>query len=77
VDALAEGRRLAVVTLGADGAVAVLDGRREDIRPDRTAVDAPGAGDVFAAALLVALALGDDLAVALSEATRAALDSLA
>jgi sugar/nucleoside kinase (ribokinase family) len=77
VDALAEGRRLAVVTLGADGAVAVLDGQREDIRPDRTAVDAPGAGDVFAAALLVALALGDDLAVALSEATRAALDSLA
>ena len=77
VDALAEGRRLAVVTLGADGAAAVLDGRREDVRPDRTAVDAPGAGDVFAATLLVALARGDDLAAALSGATHAALDSLA
>jgi ribokinase len=77
VDALAEGRRLAVVTQGADGADAVLDGRRERVRPARSAADAPGAGDVFAATLLVALARGEDLGEALSAATRAALDSLA
>jgi sugar/nucleoside kinase (ribokinase family) len=39
--------------------------------------DAPGAGDAFAATLLVALAGGDDLAPALARATRAAVDSLA
>ena len=74
---LAEGRRLAVVTLGAEGAIAVAGDRVERIHPERVAEDAPGPGDVFAATLLVSLAAGDDLADALARATRAALDSLA
>jgi sugar/nucleoside kinase (ribokinase family) len=77
VHRLAEGRRLAVVTLGARGAEAVLDGRLERIAPERTAADAPGSGDVFAATLLVALTGGADLSNALSDATQAALGSLA
>ncbi|HSS74713.1 MAG TPA: PfkB family carbohydrate kinase [Gaiellaceae bacterium] len=77
VHRLAEGRRLAVVTHGARGAEAVLDGRLERVAPERTAADAPGSGDVFAATLLVTLGRGEELAGALSEATRAALDSLA
>jgi len=77
VHRLAEGRRLAVVTFGARGAEAVLDGRLERVAPERRAADAPGSGDVFAGTLLVALGRGEDLADALSEATRAALDSLA
>lgn len=74
---LASGRRLACVTLGSRGAIAVMDDRIERVEPERTAADGPGAGDTFAATLLVALARGDDLAAALSEASRAALDSLA
>jgi len=77
VHELAEGRRLAVVTLGAEGAVASLDGRVQRVTPTAAAADAPGSGDAFAGTLLVALARGDDLEAALSEATRAALDSLA
>ncbi len=77
VHRLAEGRRLAVVTFGARGAEAVLDGRLERVAPERRAADAPGSGDVFAGTLLVALGRGEDLADALSEATQAALDSLA
>ncbi len=73
VRALAEGRRLACVTLGARGAIAVLDGRVERAVPAATAADAPGAGDAFAAALLVSLAGGNDLAEALVCATQAAL----
>jgi sugar/nucleoside kinase (ribokinase family) len=65
------------VTLGARGAVAVIGERLERVEPQRVAPDAPGAGDVFGATLLVGLARGDDLAAALSEASRAALDSLA
>jgi ribokinase len=75
--ALAGGRRLACVTLGASGAVAVAGDRLERVSPGRAAGDAPGAGDAFAGTLVVALARGDDLADALSEATQAALDSLA
>ncbi len=75
--ALAEGRRLACVTLGAHGAIASLAGNVERIEPEVVAADAPGSGDAFAATLLVALAQGDDLASALSRAARAALDSLA
>jgi ribokinase len=74
---LAEGRRLACVTLGAGGAVAVMGARVERAHPEHAAADAPGAGDAFAGTLLVALARGDDLADAISLATRAALDSLA
>ncbi len=73
---LARGRRLACVTLGAQGAIAVLDGRLECAVPPATADDAPGSGDAFAATLLVGLAQGDDLAAALVRANRAALDSL-
>jgi ribokinase len=77
LDELAVGRRLACVTLGARGAVAILDGHREELAPARTLPDAPGSGDAFAATLLVALAQGDRLAGALERATQAALDSLA
>jgi sugar/nucleoside kinase (ribokinase family) len=77
VHRLAEGRRLAVVTLGARGAEALLEGRHERVAPERTTADAPGSGDVFAATLLVALGRGEDLADALTIAARAALDSLA
>jgi sugar/nucleoside kinase (ribokinase family) len=75
--ALAEGRRLACVTLGARGAIASLEGRVERIEPEAVAADAPGSGDAFAATLLVALAQGEALVDALARATRAALDSLA
>ncbi len=74
---LARGRRLAVVTLGARGAVAVAGERMERSVPEATVADAPGAGDAFGAVLLVALAEGDELAVALARATQAALDSIA
>jgi sugar/nucleoside kinase (ribokinase family) len=77
VHALAGGRRLAVVTHGADGAIAVAGDRVERARPASTAADAPGAGDVFAATLLVELARGHELADALERATQAAVDSLA
>jgi sugar/nucleoside kinase (ribokinase family) len=73
---LAEGRRLAVVTLGAEGAIAVAGDRVERVVPPATARDAPGSGDVFAATLLVGLARGDDLARALGHAAQAAVDSL-
>lgn len=75
--ALAAGRRLACVTLGARGAVAVLDGRVERAEPPAAAPDAPGSGDAFAASLLTSLASGRDLAEALGKACRAALHVLA
>ena len=62
VYALAEGRRLAVVTVGAEGAIAVAGGRVERARPASIAADAPGSGDVFAGTLLVELARGHELA---------------
>jgi ribokinase len=74
---LAAGRRLACVTLGERGAVAVLDGRVDRVVPQALAPDALGQGDVFAATLLVALARGEELAAALSGAAQAVLDSLA
>jgi ribokinase len=68
---LGERRRLACVTLGARGAVAVLDGELERAEPaERALQEAPGAGDAFAAALLVTLARGDSLAEALAEGCR-------
>jgi ribokinase len=71
VRALADRYRLACVTLGARGAVAVLDGRLERAEPaDRALQEAPGAGDAFAAALLVSLARGAVLADALAEGCR-------
>jgi sugar/nucleoside kinase (ribokinase family) len=63
---LGERFRLACVTCGADGAVAVLDGRLETSRPEPVDNATPvGAGDAFAAGLLVALARGADLRDAL------------
>jgi sugar/nucleoside kinase (ribokinase family) len=73
---LAEGRRLAVITLGAEGAIAVAGERVERVVAPARAADAPGSGDVFAATLLVALARGEDLAPALGRAAQAAVDSL-
>jgi len=63
---LGETFRLACVTCGADGAVAVLDGRLETSRPEPVDnTSAVGAGDAFAAGLLVALARGAGLRGAL------------
>ena len=64
---LGERFRLAAVTRGADGAVAVLDGRLELARPDPVddGSGRVGAGDAFAAGLLVALARGAGLREAL------------
>lgn len=70
--ALGTSFRLACVTRGADGAVAVHDGRLETRATDP--VDAArliGAGDAFAACLLLALADGEDLGEALASACRA------
>jgi ribokinase len=65
--------RLACVTLGAQGVVAALDGRLATGRADPVDADPIGAGDTFAATLLVGLARGDDLGVALDEACRSAV----
>jgi ribokinase len=63
---LGESFRLACVTRGSDGAVAVLDGRLETARPDPVNdAGRVGAGDAFAAGLLVALTRGADLRDAL------------
>ena len=74
---LARGRRLAVVTSGAEGATAVAGDRVEHVAPAAVVADAPGSGDVFAATLLVELARGHDLRDGLERATQAAVDSLA
>jgi sugar/nucleoside kinase (ribokinase family) len=69
--ALASRYRLACVTLGPRGAVAVLDGALERAEPaEPVAGEPPGTGDAFAAALLVALARGSRLSAALAEACR-------
>ncbi len=63
---LGERFRLACVTCGADGAVAVLDGRLETSRPEPVdSASQVGAGDAFAAGLLVALTRGAGLRAAL------------
>jgi ribokinase len=67
---LGERYRLACVTRAALGAVAVLDGRLETAAADPVAGDPPGAGDAFAARLLVELARGGELARALAEGCR-------
>jgi sugar/nucleoside kinase (ribokinase family) len=68
-EALARRYRLACVKLGAAGAVAILDGRRERAAP-RSRVDDEifGAGDAFAGTLLAALAAQVDLLEALQAA---------
>jgi sugar/nucleoside kinase (ribokinase family) len=67
---LAHGRRLACVTLGAEGAVAAWDGQIHSAAPQSTDadVDVSGAGDAFAAALLVELARGAGVPEALAVA---------
>ena len=63
---LGECFRLACVTCGADGAVGLLDGSLETSRPEPVDTTSPfGAGDAFAAGLLVALAGGAGLRDAL------------
>jgi sugar/nucleoside kinase (ribokinase family) len=71
VHLLAERFRLACVTLGALGAIAVLDGHEASVAlPPVEALDPTGAGDAFAAALLVALCGEATLEEALAEAAR-------
>jgi ribokinase len=67
---LAHGRRLACVTLGGDGAVAAWDGQIHRSAPPSTHanVDVSGAGDAFAATLLVELAQGAGVPEALAVA---------
>jgi ribokinase len=67
---LAERYELACVTRGPLGAVAVLGRRLETAAGDQVEGKTPGAGDAFAAGLLVELARGTDLAHALSAACR-------
>ena len=58
---------IAAVTLGADGAVAVIDGREVAVDGcDATVIDTTGAGDLFAAALAWADLLGAEAEVALA-----------
>ncbi len=71
VRSLGERYRLACVTLGARGALAVFDGKLARAEPPEQALqDMPGAGDAFAAALLVTLAGGGALNEALAEGCR-------
>jgi sugar/nucleoside kinase (ribokinase family) len=70
---LAEGRRAAVVTLGADGAIWV-DRTGVIRRPARatTTVDTTGAGDAFTAGLLAALVRKSSAVEALDAGSAAA-----
>lgn len=71
VRTLAKRYRLACVTLGARGVLAALDGELEQAEPEERALqEAPGAGDAFAAGLLVTLSRGGTLAEALTEGCR-------
>ncbi len=69
---LAEGRRLACVTLGSRGALAAWEGRVERANPPAAAAgDSFGSGDAFAAGLLVELARGASVPEALAAGCRA------
>jgi sugar/nucleoside kinase (ribokinase family) len=70
VSVLGERYRVACVTLGARGALAALDGRLETASAETVDADPLGAGDVFAATLLLGLVRGNDLAAALDDAAR-------
>jgi sugar/nucleoside kinase (ribokinase family) len=65
---LAEVADIAAVTLGADGAVAVVDGREMTVEGSHAApvVDTTGAGDLFAAALAWADLMGAEPEVSLA-----------
>jgi sugar/nucleoside kinase (ribokinase family) len=78
VHELASRFRLACVTLGALGAIAVLDGHEASApAPAVQTADPSGAGDAFAAALLCSLASDTDLADALAIACRCGADAAA
>lgn len=67
--AAAVGARIVYLTLGADGADVIRNGRaRRVAAPVRAVVDATGAGDVFAAGLLQALSAGADPVAAAAHA---------
>jgi sugar/nucleoside kinase (ribokinase family) len=69
---LGERYRLACVTLGVEGAIGVLDGVVERAHPASVVAEVGfGAGDAFAAAVLVALASGSRLPEALAAGCRA------
>ena len=71
VQLLARARRLACVTLGPRGAIVSWGGHTAHAAPEGTATGAtPGAGDAFAAGLLVSLAEGAALEDALATACR-------
>lgn len=71
VHELAERFRLACVTLGELGALAVLDGEEASATAPPVATDdSTGAGDAFAAGLVVSVARGAGLADALAEGCR-------
>ena len=70
---LAAGPGLVIVTLGADGVLAATHQKQERLAALKvTAVDATGAGDCFAGALLARLAAGDDPFAAAKYANAAA-----
>ena len=73
LDALAETPRLVALTLGAEGAVLLEDGKEvaRAAPPPVTAVDGTAAGDAFCAALLVSLLEGRDRLEALRRACAA------
>ncbi|HEX7082585.1 MAG TPA: PfkB family carbohydrate kinase [Gaiellaceae bacterium] len=67
LERLAAGRLAAVATLGADGAIGIAGDARSEAAPPRLLPASPvGAGDAFAAALMLALAGGLGLAAALA-----------
>jgi sugar/nucleoside kinase (ribokinase family) len=69
--ALGERYRLVCVTSGARGSIGVLDGRSAVASTEPVEGDVPGAGDAFAAAMLVTLASGRPLDEALVAGCRA------
>jgi ribokinase len=73
VPVLGERYRFAAVTCGEEGAIGILDGAVETVRPDErvASTGAFGAGDAFAAAALAALASGGMLREALVAGCRA------
>lgn len=78
VHVLGERFRLACVTLGGLGALALLDGEETSAStPSVQTGDATGAGDAFAAGLLVSVAQGATLADALAVACRLGAESAA
>ena len=76
--ALAELYELAVVTVGAEGAVAAANGEVVVARPSSRAEDDwAGAGDAFAGVLVASLAAGSELQQALESACEAGARALA